>query len=88
MGQQIAETELINSNRRCESVLKSMIVSLRDIEAVPGAARLKRSSNANALKLVPRIHSEALISFLLMGFFARAKERTRRIKRRAMDGRS
>lgn len=66
-------------------VLKSTIVSLRDTE--PRAVRLKRSGNANALKLVPRIHSEALISFLLMGFFARAKERTRRIKRRAIDGR-
>lgn len=68
-------------------VLKSAIVSLRDIEAEPPAVRLKRSDSANARKLVPRIHSEALISSLLMGFFARAKERTRRIRRRAMDGR-
>lgn len=63
--------------------LKSTIID--NIETEPKAVRLKRS--ANALKLVPRIHIEALISSLLMGFFARAKERTRRIKRRAMDGR-
>jgi len=29
MGQQIVETGLINSDRRCESVLKSTIVSSR-----------------------------------------------------------
>lgn len=41
MGQQTVGTELINLDRRCESVLKSTIASLRDIEAVPRASSIE-----------------------------------------------
>lgn len=69
MGQQIAETGLINSDRRYESVLKSTIVSLRDIEAVPRAARLKRSGNANALKARAAHTQRGFNFFPLNGLF-------------------